>query len=344
MLQGQGRSRPSTRHSGQFQLSAFLHLFEGRGRYFSREHDYTNEKTTQAMIINPSAAVVTHGDQIAGALSAFVAAISTAPQQYSIDPSRHSMVIGEGGTRFNFTAQGLEDESGAPASGLVTLQLWELYSKRAMLLGMRPTFSEDRLLESAGQILLLARQNGRPLRLCRPLSVEMPLPEGSRNPLSMRLYTGATAATRPFRAERSFDWRLAEPKAVKIKKIGQRKYFAFELREFNWATCANLLARKAARVMISARPVCAVDVFDELSAYICFGDYNAAAGLFPSGSGFTIFNIPVGLRADIIMLGARQGRFYFGQTCIAKTSGRMVYVPMYPAGEIEIIERLDAIG
>jgi hypothetical protein len=263
-----------------------------------------------------------------------------ASQIFLINPARRTTIISEGGIRFTFFPFSLCDVFGNPVQEEVEIRLIELFSRSDMLRSARVTTSRDRLLETAGQLHIQASQNLLPLELSQAIKVEMPVNDALCNPLAMRLYAGSTSTTRPYSSGKGFDWEPLTDKPLKIKKINGKKYFSFELDRFHWFSCNYLFARRAGRTMVSARMIYPVRELDDKAAFLVFRDVNAVARLYPAGSKFTIFNVPVNMPASILTLGMEKGRLFYGMAEMDKTSSQLVNVQMYPVTEQELLGQL----
>lgn len=261
-------------------------------------------------------------------------------QSFLINPARRTTIISEGGTRFTFFPFSLCDVFGNPVQEEVEIRLLEVFTRSEMLRSARVTTSQDRLLETAGQLYIQASQNLLSVELRQAVKVEMPVNEDLRNPLAMRLYAGSTSTTRPYSSEKGFDWEPLTDKSLKIKKINGRKYFSFELDRFHWFSCNHLFARRANRTMVSTRMIFPGRELDDQAAFLVFRDVNAVARLYPAGNKFTIFNVPVNMPASILTLGLERGQLFFGMSAIEKISSQLVNVEMHPVTEAVLLERL----
>ncbi|MCB9264653.1 MAG: hypothetical protein H6558_06485 [Lewinellaceae bacterium] len=257
-------------------------------------------------------------------------------QSFTIDPEKQSQLRGARGTLLSIPPYAMVGLSGNPAKGRVELQLKEAFTPGEMIMAGRPTTSEDRLMESGGQLMIRASHKGLPLRLARPVEVGIPVHRGLRNASPMRLFTGSTSTFQAYSAGNDFDWRMVSEKAVRISKIKGRKYYDFQLDEFNWAGCEYFVARKASRCMVTARPVGAVNRFDSLMGYLVFKDIRAVARMYPGKHNCTAVNIPERLSASAHLIGVRKGILYYGSGQVWRASEKLVDVRMRPVMEKEL--------
>ncbi len=101
---------------------------------------------------------------------------SDAVQNFVIDASVGGTITGSQGTRVIFppNAIGL---NGTPVTGNIDVELIEIYDKGAMVLqnmstkGKKPNGDEE-ALKSAGEFFVNAKQNGDPLEVLLPITIE----------------------------------------------------------------------------------------------------------------------------------------------------------------------------
>lgn len=261
-------------------------------------------------------------------------------QTFSINASRLTTLISKEGLRFTFAPFSFQTLNGEIVNGDIQVQLQAFFSKSDLILSDRMTTCEDRLLETIGQFCLEIQQDGTPLQLSIPISVEMPVPPQLSNVLSMRLFIGCLSSTLSTFAGKMFDWKMVVNKSLKVKRILRKKYFQFYLTELDWFACSAFHAKKAPRTMVSARCISPVEDLEELAAYIVFKDLNAIARMYPNGNRFTGVNISLNQAATIVMIGFRQGEWFYGTHKIDKTASQQVTVHLEPVIESQLLEYL----
>lgn len=264
-------------------------------------------------------------------------------QRYRIDAGRQTVLVGDKGTRLTLPAFSLLDISGRIVSGEVEVRLTEIFSRSEMVLSNMVSTSEDRLLESGGQILVQAIQDHQMLELRQPIRVELPVSPALNNPLAMRLFEGGTAKTRAFRSARSFDWKQVSRRTIPVVKIGKYKYFRFLLQKFRWINCDYFCAKRSNRTMVTAHYHCEEEVLDDMAAFLVFHEFNAVARMYPAGNRFSSFNIPTGQSATVLLLGLKAGQLYLGATRIDRTSNQLLGVEMYAVEEPEMLKVINSL-
>ncbi|MFN7115895.1 MAG: hypothetical protein ACK4TA_03800 [Saprospiraceae bacterium] len=261
-------------------------------------------------------------------------------QAFYIDATRLTMLISKAGIRFTFAPLSFQTLSGETVYGEVQILLEEVFHKEDIILSNRLTTSEDRLLETGGQFSIHAFQEGVPLQLAIPIGVEMPILPRFSHTLSMRLFVGSLSSTLTSVAGKVFDWKMVVDKYLKVNKISKKKYFYFYITELNWFACSTFYAKRTPRTMVSARCSSPIEDLDELAAYLVFNELNSVTRMYPNGNRFTGVNIPANQAASIIMIGCRQGEWFYGSHKMDKTSSQQVTVKLEPVIETQLLEYL----
>ena len=261
-------------------------------------------------------------------------------QVFHINPEKSTVLVGAKGTRLTFAPFSLTGLSGNPVKGMVEIRLKEALSQSDMLMAGRPTTSEDRLMESGGQLMIQASQGNKELKLAQPVTIGLPVSKKLRNPMSMRLFVGSTSTFQAYSVGQSFDWKMASDKAVRIRKVERQKYFDFQLHGLNWAGCDFFVTRRSNRCMVTARPISSVERFDSLLGYLVFHDIQAVARMYPGKHNCTAINIPEKLSATAHVIGLSRGRLFYGKGVIRRASEKLLDVKMRAVSEKDLIRAL----
>lgn len=261
-------------------------------------------------------------------------------QTFFINASRESMLVSASGIRFIFNSFGFQDFAGNDVTGEVQIKIKEVLQKGEMMLSNRMTTSEDRLLESAGQFCIEATQEGIPLQLSLPIAVEMPFNKKLANPLAARLYIGSFSEGLTATDHKMFDWRLVVDRKLNVKNINGNRYYSFYLTELNWFACSHLQPRRVTRTMVSARCISPIEDWEAQVAFLVFKNINAVVRMYPGFNRFTALNIPVNQAAEVVIIGFRQGVWFYGAYPIEKTASQIVAAKVEPVAEVKLLEYL----
>lgn len=280
------------------------------------------------MTTQPSAVVFPDGSIPTRNLDEFFAEHRSAGQCFTIDPARRTTLVGSQGTRLTIAPNSFLDPSGWPVRGQVNLILREVFSRPDMVLSGLTNTSEDRILESAGQLSLEAQCEGEGLSLAIPIAIDLPLQAGLDNPLASQLFSGGVSQTSSFGSGLRFDWKSAKAKNIQLKTLGEKKYLHFPINQLNWWNCTSFFHRRRSRIMMSLRWSAHETPVEDVAAFLVFKDFNAVVRMYPSRHGFSSWNIPKDVVARVILLGFNGKQFLMGKSAWAPTSSQPILVEM----------------
>ena len=152
------------------------------------------------MVTQPKVVIYSGGKRPVENLDQFFLENRIAGQTFLVDPSRRTTIVGSRGTRLTIAANSFVDTTAWPVKESVRLYLNEVFTRSEMILSGLTNTSEDRILESAGQILIEARTDKQRLELTSPITVDLPLQAGVDNPLATQLFSGGVSQTSSFGA------------------------------------------------------------------------------------------------------------------------------------------------
>lgn len=259
------------------------------------------------------------------------------PQVINIDPCRQTSIVGKKGTRITFPPNSLIDFSGHLVTQTVQIHLLEVFSKREIVLSQTFTSSEDKLLDMAGQVYIQASLNQLPLRLVKPLPVDIPIESGIRNPVAMQLFQGSTGMTRTFSESPLFDWQISEKKKLPVRKINGSKFYRFYLLDFQWVACAAFQSKRQHQSMVSAKYLNALGPLEDSMAILSLDNRRSVVRMHASGHRFTNFNLPLKESAHLLIFGLIEGQLYAGMKHIPTLSNNLERVELQPVDESDLL-------
>lgn len=283
------------------------------------------------MTIQPNAVVFPDGNIPTRNLDKFFAEHRASGQHFAVDPTRRTTLVGSQGTRLTIAPKSFLDPSGWPVRSQVTLILREVFSRPDMVLSGLTNTSDDRILESAGQLLLEAYGDGELLSLATPIIVDLPLQAGLDNPLASQLFSGGVSQTLSFGSGLRFDWKSVKTKDIQLKTLGDKKYLHFPVDALKWWNCTSFFHRRRQRIMMSLRWSANEMPKEDVAAFLVFRDFNAVARMYPSRHGFSSLNIPKDVTARAILLGCDGEKMLVGKSPWAPTSSQPIQVELEPA-------------
>lgn len=262
-------------------------------------------------------------------------------QSFVIDPTRRTTLVGNRGTRLSIPPNAFEDLSGWPVREPVKLFLKEVFTRPQMIFSGLTNTSEDRILESAGQLMLGAESEGRQLQLSAPILVDIPLMKGVDNPLASQLFSGGVSQTSSFGSGLRFDWKLSKQGQIQLKTFGGKRYLNFAIEGLNWWNCTSFFHRRRNRVMLSVRwSSVGESTVDDIAAFLVFRDFNAVIRMYPGRHGFSSWNIPKGLHARTILIGMSGEQMMVGQSPWALTESNPISIEMHACSKAQALSAI----
>lgn len=289
------------------------------------------------MITQPNALVYPHGSIPFHNLDKFFLGNRAAGQTFVIDPMRRTTVVGSRGTRLTIVPNAFQDATGWPVREPVTLFLREVFTRPEMILAGLSNTSEDRILETAGQILLEATAGEQPLQLAAPLAVDLPLQNGVSNPLASQLFSGGVSQTASFGSELRFDWKAVKSRNIQLKTLGEKRYLHFLVDKLNWWNCTSFFHRRRSRLMMSVRRAGTESTVHDLAAFLVFRDFNAVVRMYPGRHGFSSWNIPKEVMSRVILIGCNNEGMLAGVSEWALTSSQPIVVGMEACSQADLL-------
>ncbi|MEN0006546.1 MAG: hypothetical protein AAF798_20505 [Bacteroidota bacterium] len=249
-------------------------------------------------------------------------------QRFSWNPEQTRTFIGKEQTKITLPAHAIENTIKESATDAVTLELVELYTKSSMLFAGRTSTSDDRILHNYGQLFIQLYHKQVPLRLIKPITIQLQEQTLKKDALEERLYRSGTTTTRSFSGQAGVDWKQSDSPILRAA-MGKLKYsFRFQLQKLGWVQCAAPLPAQSKQVMVSARYRSDAGPLDEKVAFLLFDKYQAMASMYPQNRHFSAFNIPAGQKATIIILGRRKSMYFFGKQSTDKTTNTSFEIPL----------------
>lgn len=261
------------------------------------------------------------------------------PQIFNFYTHKEQFIHGRLGTRFHIPAFAFKNEKGQTIKGEVQLFIKEVFSKSEMILANKFSTTEDRLMNSNGQIFISAKLEDQLLVLDRAIQIELPLQRKLNNATVVRLFSESEATTRAFNLEHAFDWKPQNNKSISVISDIAERFFSFSIHHLGWFSCNNMLEKKG-RSMLSIKYSSNYGVLDHKAAFLVLKDWNTVVRMYPKGQGFTSFNIPKDIAAEIIILGIKQEQLFMGNLAVPNISNSIYLVPIEAVNEEKVMKIL----
>lgn len=265
-------------------------------------------------------------------------------------------ITGNKGTRVQFPANAFVDGSGNIVSGHVQVTLKEVLSKKDVLLSGVWTESNGQLLESGGELLVQAKQDGQELNINPALGdkgIQVEVPK-VMNDQDMGLFVqgrrdqgqqGGGASGGGQEPQNPNTW---IPAPYYPFGNGPNSYI-FTLPGFTWVNCDRFYSDPNPKTTVTVLPAFqdnnqvtdlqVILVFKNISTVITF-PYNYSIQKFESYHN----SLPVGAQAELVVIGKdSDGFIQFGTQSITISANMHIDAPVHKATQAEVDAFLDSI-
>lgn len=276
----------------------------------------------------------------------FMARHAIPTQSFTGNATTGFSIIGEKGTKISFAPNSLVDNEGNLVAGNVTITLKEVLSKKDVLFSGMWTESNGQLLESGGELLVRAQQNGKdvfinPQMIDNGVVVEVPK---VMNDQEMGLFIqekrpqggGNTGGGQ--QQQNPTTW---VPAPYYPFGNGPNSY-SFTLPGFTWVNCDRFYNDPNPKTTITALP----NFLDnnnvtDLQVMLVFKDISTVVTL-PFDYSLQKFqsyqnSLPEGLQADLVLIGKdSDGHLQFGAQLITISSNLHIDAPIKKSTQAEV--------
>ena len=284
----------------------------------------------------------------ANILQNFFAGTRVTSQAFSINATNYNTITGAKSTIIRIPGGSLINKNGVTVTGTVNIELKEIYSKGDMILSNATTTCNGGMLQTGGEIYLIARQNGEDLRV-KPgykISVEFP----TTNPVAgMQLFTGQFVQNSNLAADSSLVWTPVDSaNAVVVQDsafLGGFMFYDFQVDSFGWTNCDrfyNLTGGTDPMIQVPTQ-------FDNsnTSVYMIFDAENSVADgdvyadhvfRFHSGN-----HTPIGLAVTIVVIAKIGTQYYYSINHETTAAGATFNVTPVAATHDAIVAAVSAL-
>lgn len=270
-------------------------------------------------------------------------------QTFTGDAATGFIVNGAKGTKINFPANAFVDGNGDIVDGNVTVMLKEVLSKKDVVLSGVWTESFGQLLESGGELEVKARKDGKELFINPDLGpdggivVEVPK---VMNDQDMGLFVQEKRDQQPGGGQTGGPGLPQSPTTWMPAPYypfgnGPNSY-SFTLPAFTWVNCDKFYNDPNPKTTISVLPDFQDDnIVSDLQVILVFKDISTVITL-PYNYGLQKFesyvnSLPVGLQADLVLIGKDSGGYIqFGTQSITISADMHIDAPIHRATQSEV--------
>lgn len=262
-----------------------------------------------------------------GAMNAYFQQIAPSTQTFTVDASNGGYFTGTEGTMIAFGPGAFLYSNGQPVSGNVTVELIEVFSKKAIIATGGFTMADGVPINSDGEVNITAWQGSQELVLAGAGSMTVGIPAGTNPDFTMDLFVAPTIG-----AGRDFDLDTVGLTVVQDSAPGPAGptyyYYAYP-STLGWTNIDQYMSGASDLTPYSVSlPL----IFNDTNTVVIFSlnDYNSVGSIYgyyfdePTNT-FTsgpYYQMPVGFDVTFIAISEINGQFYYaeqqlivGQTC-----------------------------
>lgn len=260
------------------------------------------------------------------------------PQLFTRNLATPTAIAGHKGTLVKFPANAFVTPSGAPVTGNVTIELKELYEVWEMILHNKFTQVGTMPIESGGQFLIRATQNGQELKLAPGATLEASLPTNNALP-RMQVFTGSTFDSA---GTSLFSWALASNQAANNVSIGldsaALQAYIMKFDTVGWINCDRFIDEPMHQTAIQV-----TNLLDgeQASVLVHFTGMKSVMQLYNAGGTFK-GQVPT-RAATFIAASSRNGQLYAAFLPAQLQAGQTFAIELQPMTEEEFGERIRSL-
>jgi len=303
-------------------------------------------------------------------LNQLFAGLRTTPQGLSVQAGRDTVVYGTDGTMLHFYTNSFRNGGGFTiTSGIVNLQLVEMYTPGAMIANRATTMANGQILQSSGQVTISATMNGLPVYANR---YGLGFRHSSTTSAPMALFYGATN-----NADSTAVWTQSDTTQTGNTANGTTydtlvaspSIFLFDsCTNFTWANCDWFYYTDSPEYSVSV--VLPDTSFNQNNTQMFLvlpnvnrwgntaDNYTAVLGATGFGSGsYTPATrtmqliseghtniVPSGLNYELVVISNKNGQYYYWQTSgTVPYGGISISAAMAPVSEVDVISQLQGL-
>jgi len=232
-------------------------------------------------------------------------------QTFLYDPTRENTFTGTQGTVIRVSPQAFVTQSGQPFTGLVHLEMREVFSKADMVLSAMPTISNGQPLESAGEFYLAPREK---VRWADSASVKLKavIPASVTSLAGMQVFAGSTPGPG---SPTCFQWQPIDNSALTTEgqTVSGQVSGAVLDAGYDWINFDRFLPDAPKDTIIASIGGEKVDLTKNTLAYILFHADNTALKVCEYAGPGRIKSpgIPLGSAVSFVVIRTLNGKLYY---------------------------------
>ena len=268
-------------------------------------------------------------------------------QFFTIDQSNanDTYITGKNGTKIVIPQNAFVDTFGPIVSDKIQIELKEILSKSDMILSDQSSSCFGQILESAGEVFIEARVNGKKIQLAeeKMMEISIPFKTALYTPYpDMMLYLGDNS-------NGSFTWFPDADTLFRdhVKADGKSNTYNIFLgsNEYSWINCARFYMDRNDRTPLTIKPTFPLssDTIDS-RLFLVFNDIHSVMNAYMNADhNFFTYKIPIGMNVTLVGIGIGKKKIYFGKKVITIKRNHLDNLEFVEASPEAIKKELDGL-
>ncbi len=263
--------------------------------------------------------------------------LATPLETYTINAANYHSFTCTNGTMINIFPNAFLTQSGAAVTGVVTIEVKDILSKKDMILNNAMPISNGQLLVSGGEVYFNATQNGQKLKMNPASYVNMKVPTGiapSNQMLEFYSLGSSNLATTNLNWETVTD-SITNPIAVTTTTAGGfGSYYDFNCDSVTWTNCDYFYSTPGAKTTCTVNLTGSFDnsntvVFMAMNGVNTMAKINSASYTATSQS-FVSYNnsMPEGVSYTVVAISFDGTNYYYTSQVITLTTDMIINLPI----------------
>lgn len=270
-------------------------------------------------------------------------------QYFFIDPLKDTILQGREGTTIYISASCFTGKDGMISTGKIRVELKELFSIRDIILSNKPTVSDGKILETAGQIYINAFQGNSPLKLSCPEGLSFSIPSSDLK-YDMKLFIGR------FDTRGNINWQLdsglvMEP-IVMNDFIGEEEYegyylpetvsnYFFKSNQLGWINCDRFVDYEGEKTDLIVKVENPMPLEYKTTMFLVFKNIKSVMPVYTDNNEyFTCGQLPIGEEVVLVTVSASENACVFSCKDMIVEKGKIEKVKLETVSKSKMEEEL----
>lgn len=291
----------------------------------SCKKDNTDPSGEEPIISTPTTPALDKSNVIA-----LINNLSTPLETYTVDVANYDTYYCANGTIIDIYPDAFLTQSGAIVTGIVTIEVKDILSKKDMILNNAIPVSNGQLLVSGGEVYFSATQGGQKLKINPASSVNIKVPaDNAPSNQMLEFYSQGPANL----SNSDLNWTTTATNTIPIDSSTGHLYYDFNLDQTSWFNCDFFHQFSGAKTTFTVNTTGICDNSNSV-IYLSMNGSNALVKIstidFMSKSQvFVSFlnSVPVGLGYTLVAIMYDGTNYYYGAQALTMTTNMVISMP-----------------